>query len=289
MDRLRIHLVVNGHRPDAIEAAAECAARLQANQAFVGVDSDSGRFLPLPVVDRSEFGRAEVIVAFGGDGTLIRAAHLASETGTPILGVYYGRFGFVTQCRGEDVACCLEEYLSGQAPIERRMMIRADMMRGGQSVAALHSLNEVVIQRSVTGRMMTFDIDVDGYQIASYPADGVIVCTPTGSTAYNLSAGGPLLEPMVQAFALTALAPHTLTARSLVLRPEAEIHLRVQSDGDSVLSVDGQTRLHLLSRDEVRVTRSERVTNLIVVERQDFLKKLGQRLFFSQSMYEDRP
>jgi NAD+ kinase len=156
-------------------------------------------------------------------------------------------------------------------------------------VATLHSLNEIVTQRSVTGRMMTFEIAIDGHQVANYPADGVIVCTPTGSTGYNLSAGGPLLEPTVKAIAITALAPHTLTARPLIVRPDSEIRLRVRSEGDSVLSVDGQTRLHLLNGDEVQITESERVTNLIVLDRQDFLRKLGQRLFFSQSMYGDQP
>lgn len=263
----------------------ECAKWLHSNTIDVGVDIDSARFLPLPVVQPQEFGIAEAVVAFGGDGTLIRAAHLASELGTPVLGVYYGRFGFVTQCRGDQVACILEEYLEGRVPTESRMMIKSVLMRGSNRVATLHSLNEVVMQRSVTGKMMTFEIDVDQCRIANYPADGVVVSTPTGSTAYNLSAGGPLLEPTMQAFALAALAPHTLSARPLVLRPEAEIRLRVQSDGDSVLSVDGQNRLHLLNGDEVIINRSERVTNLMVVEKQDFLIKLGQRLFFSQSMY----
>ncbi len=111
-----------------------------------------------------------------------------------------------------------------------------------------------------------------------------MVSTPTGSTAYNLSAGGPIMDPTVQALIFTAIAPHTLTARTLVLRHDSEIHLAVQSDGDAVLSADSQKRLHLLSGDAVRVTRSPRVTNLVSVEENDFLVKLGHRLFWSQGL-----
>lgn len=286
---MRFHLVVNLHRPDAIEAACDTARWLQSRGDEVAVDPDSGRLLDLPTVEPEHFGGADMVVAFGGDGTLIRAAHYASPVGTPILGVYYGRFGFVTQCQGSDVRQCIDEFIAGRASLETRMMLRAELVRGSNSVAELHSLNEIVMQRSVTGRMMTFEIVINGHHVASYPADGVIVCTPTGSTAYNLSAGGPLLEPTVKAIAISPLAPHTLSARPLILRPDSEIRLRVRSEGDSVLSVDGQTRLHLLNGDEVRIGISDRVTNLIAMDRNDFLRKLGQRLFFSQSMYGDKP
>ena len=281
---MRVHFVTNTYRPDAIAAAASNAASLKARGIEVAVDQDAAAKLDLPIVDKRVFGEADLIIAFGGDGTLIRAAHLAGEHGTPILGVYYGRFGFVTQCTGEDVQACLEDFIAGRHRIDTRMMLEASLRRGGQTVAHLHALNEASLQRDINTRMMTFRVVVDGHVLTSYPADGVIVATPTGSTAYNLSAGGPILDPQVEGLVLTAIAPHTLNARTLIVRPDAEVVLQVRSHGDAVLSADGQTRLHLLSGDEVRVTRSPRVTNLVSLDRNDFLIKLNQRLLWSQSL-----
>jgi NAD+ kinase len=169
------------------------------------------------------------------------------------------------------------------------MMLDAELLRGGNQVGMLSALNETVLQRAVVARMMTFQVTVDGHVLTRYPADGIIVSTPTGSTAYNLSAGGPIVDPKVHALLLTAIAPHTLNARTLVLGPDAEIILRVESDGDAVLSADGQSRLHLLSGDEVRVKRSPRMANLVTVGPDDFLLKLGHRLLWSFSLTGEAP
>lgn len=224
------------------------------------------------------------MVSFGGDGTLIRAASLAAEFGTPVLGVYFGRFGFVTQCQPDQVEITLRSFFANECTYEERMMLQAELVRGGQTVAVLHALNEIALQRSITARMMSFSVEVDKHFLTSYPADGFIVSTPTGSTAYNLSAGGPILDPGVHAFILTAIAPHTLSARPLVMRPDSDVILRVVTEGDSILSVDGQGRLHVLNGDEVRVRRSPRVTRLICVQENDFLVKLSERLLWSQSL-----
>jgi NAD+ kinase len=284
---LRVNLVANIHRPDALQAATDAADWLRQRDFEVGFEPESARSLGTEASVGDSFGEANLVVAFGGDGTLIRAAHLCAEHGTPILGVYYGRFGFVTQCTGQDIRTCIDVALAGEAKIESRMMLEAELLRAGHGVANIHALNEVVLQRAVTARMMSFLVRIDGHVLTSYPADGVLISSPTGSTAYNLSAGGPIMDPTVQAVALTAIAPHTLSARTLILRPESEIHLKIQSDGDAVLSADGQTRLHILSGDEVRVTKSSRVTNLVVVEKDDFLIKLGQRLFWSKGLVGD--
>ena len=284
---MRIHIVGNVYRQDALKAVSNTAKWIEKRGLQVAVDSETGRHLSLPTVSFSEFANAELVVAFGGDGTLIRAAHLCAEVGTPILGVYYGRFGFVTQCTSENVLSCIECFLNGQATVESRMMLEAKLIRAGLPVGEIHALNEVVLQRDVTARMMLFRVGVDGHNLTSYPADGVMVSTPTGSTGYNLSAGGPILDPTVQAFVLTAIAPHTLSARTLILRPESSVNLMVGSRGDAVLSADAQIRLHILSGDEICITKSPRVTNLVTVEKDDFLIKLGQRLFWSQGLLEE--
>jgi len=281
---VRVHFVANTYRPDAISSANEAAQWLTSQGHTVGTDSESGRHVELPVVPNAVFGQADLVVAFGGDGTLIRAVHLCADQGTPILGVYHGRFGFVTQCTSDGVKGCLAEFLAGRSVIESRMMLDAELLRAGQPVARVSALNETVLQRAVVARMMTFEVTVDGLDLTNYPADGVIVATPTGSTAYNLSAGGPIVDPRVQALIVTAIAPHTLNSRTLVLDKNSVITLKVDSRGDAVLSADGQTRLHLLSGDEVRVCKSDRVTNLVIVDKNDFLLKLGQRLLWTYSV-----
>ncbi len=252
----------------------------------MAVEPETARRTGLPEVAAEAFGDgAGLVIAFGGDGTVIRAAHLASMRGTPILGVYYGRFGFVTQCTGDELYAVLESFFAGELAVERRMMLEAELLRADRPVAVLQALNEAVLQRAVSSRLLTFDVRVDNYDLTRYPADGIILSTPTGSTAYNLSAGGPIMDPSAEAICMVPLSPHTLAARPLILSPEREIELKVQNgDGDSVLSTDGMQRLHVVPGDVVRVRRSPRVTNLIRVEKDDFLIKLGRRLLWGQNI-----
>jgi NAD+ kinase len=285
---LQINIVANIHRPDALEAARRTAERLVAEGHVVGVDSETGRKGNLPVVSNQEFGNAKMAIAFGGDGTLIRAAHLCAEQGTPILGVYFGRFGFVTQCTDERSYECISAFLAGEVPIESRMMLEAELMRNGKTIANVLALNEVVMQRAATARMMTFGVSIDGHFLTKYPADGILVTTPTGSTAYNLSAGGPIMDPSVEALNLTPIAPHTLTSRTLVLNSNSTIRLQVHSSEDAVLSADGQSRLHILGGDEILARRSNKVTNLVSVQKDDFLTKLFNRLFSGGSVMEEQ-
>ena len=269
-------------RPDAVEAAKEAVAQLQAGGASVFAETDSAQAVGVDEVSAEEFGKADLVLSIGGDGTLIRAAHLVGDLQTPIMGVHYGRFGFVTQVLPCQMAETLELFLKGKCKIEDRMMIQTELVRDGEIVATLHSLNESVVQRSATSRMLVFDVHVDGDEVSRYPADGVMVATPTGSTAYNLSAGGPVVDPRMDALILTAIMPHTLSSRSLVLKPDSEIVIRVESREDALLACDGHSRLHLLSGDFVRLTRSERRIKFIAVSDHDFFEKLADRLQWSR-------
>lgn len=281
---MRIHLLANVHRLDAVEAAKECVTWIRQRDLQVAADAETASVLSVPSVEPENFNQCDLAICFGGDGTLIRAAHLCAERGTPILGVYFGRFGFVTQCKPSEIGVSMSEFLDGQSKFEDRMMLQAELIRGGHVVTSLHALNEVTLQRDVTARMLSFQIDIDGRELTSYPADGVLVSTPTGSTAYNLSAGGPIVDPRIQAMILVAIAPHTLSARPLVLRPDSEVVLTIQTVGHAVLSADSQSRLHLLSGDALRITRSPRVTRLLSVDSHDFLVKLGEKLLWSQGL-----
>jgi NAD+ kinase len=282
---LRVALVVNLHREDAIEAARGAARWLcEHGHAHVVSEEQVAAKLDVQSVSKSEIPETDLVIAFGGDGTILRAAHICSEIGTPILGVHFGRFGFVTQCTPDELGVALSAFLDNEHSVEKRMMLQTNLIRGDKTVATIHTLNESILQRIITDRMLTFDVEVNRHHLTSYPADGVMVSTPTGSTGYNLSAGGPVVDPTIEALILVALAPHTLSARPLLLRADSIVRLRLDTGGDAVLSGDGQTRLHLLPGDFVEICRSTRTTNLVTIQNEDFLHKLRDRLFWSQSI-----
>ncbi len=265
-----------------MKAAVTTVDLLRQKGLAVFADRESASAIGVESVSPEVFPACDLVVTFGGDGTLIRAAHMCAARGTPILGVYYGRFGFVTQCLPHEVGAAVSQFLDDQATIDERMMVQTEILRGDKVVATLHSLNETAVQRSATTRMLTFEVLVNGKILSRYPADGVMVATPTGSTAYNLSAGGPVVDPSIAAMLIVAIMPHTLSARPLVSRPDATIEILIESRGDAVLSCDGQSRLHLLSGDVVKVTRSPRTTRLVSVDESDFYEKLAQRFQWSK-------
>lgn len=268
------------HRLDAIEAAKSSVAFLKGRGILVGSDRDAAIAIDAEPLGGDALGTADLMISFGGDGTLIRAAHLCAAHRTPVLGVYFGRFGFVTQCQPNELGAALSLFIDGQAQIQERMMLQTDLIRNGQTVATLHSLNEACLQRAATTRMLNFQVHVDGQYLNSYPADGVLVATPTGSTGYNLSAGGPIVEPNIPCMILSAITAHTLGTRPLVLPPESEVMLSIETRGDAILSCDGQSRLQLLSGDSVRVTKSPCITRLVTLDQQDFLSKVSDLFFW---------
>ena len=276
----RLHFLVNLSREDAVEAALTTAKWLSESSVDVAFDPEAAAMLGRESVSFAEFASCDLVVTFGGDGTLIQAASHCSERRTPILGVFFGRFGFVTQCEPSGVRQAIRQFLDGESDFEDRMMLKGELVRNGKVVAELHALNEVALQRHITARLVFLQLRVDWQEITTYPADGVLVATPTGSTAYTLSAGGPVVDPRVQAIVLTPIAPHTLAARPLVLSPDSRVEFTVGVQGDAMLSADGQWRLNMLTGDEVVVTRSDRVTRLVQVDRSDFLVKLRERLLW---------
>ncbi len=281
---MRIHLIVNPFREDAVTAATDTGKWLREKNIEVHADPDIAALIAVPAASIIQMNEIDLVIAFGGDGTLIGAAKLCSQTSTPILGVYFGRFGFVTQCEPSQAKEVIERFLIGEACIENRMMIQAELLRNQKVIATMHCLNEAVLHREAAGRMLCFNVMVDDYFLTSYPADGVLVSTPTGSTGYNLSAGGPIVDHSLEALILAAITPHTLSARPLLLLPSSVVILSTENGGDAVLSCDGQSRLHLLPGDSVRIKRSTRTTRLVCVNQADFLVKLRNKLLWSRSL-----
>jgi NAD+ kinase len=200
-------------------------------------------------------GRSSLLVSLGGDGTLLGAARLAAPLGKPVLGINLGGLGFVTALGPVDLDERLEALLKGSCRLEERRLVRACLIRRGRQVAVLDALNDLVLARRGAGRLAVMDASVNGRFLASFRADGLIFSSPTGSTAYALSVGGPVLDPGSPVMLLTLVAPHTLGNRPLVLRENAVLELDLP-DGGMELAADGKSVIQLRAGDRVRLQRS---------------------------------
>lgn len=222
---------------------------------------------------------ADVIVVLGGDGTMLRGARLAARRGTPLLGVNLGGLGFITEFGRDELQGCMEGVLAGQCTVEERMMLDATLTRDGKPLDSSTVLNDVVINKGALARMIELKCSVDGSFVTVYKADGLIVSTPTGSTGYTLSAGGPIIYPATHAIVLTPICPHTLTNRPIVLSEDAEVSITLSAASEDVLlTLDGQRGMPLLKNDTVTVRRSTHVTRLLMPTGRDYFHVLREKL-----------
>jgi NAD+ kinase len=199
----------------------------------------------------------DVLVVLGGDGTFLRGASLVSDHGVPLLGVNLGTLGFMTHCLLGEARPAVEEVLAGRMPIEERMRLEVTVRSQGRVTESRSALNEAVIQRAVA-RLLDLTAELDGDSITTYKADGLIVSTPTGSTAYNLAAGGPILTPNLEAIVLTPICPHTLTNRPVVVRADANVTVTNVSAHPVSMTVDGRWTRDLLTGDSIVVRKAAR-------------------------------
>jgi NAD+ kinase len=215
---------------------------------------------------RSEItGEADLVVVLGGDGTLLSVAREAGERAVPIAGVNLGTLGFMAEIAKDEMFAALERILGGEMRIESRMRLDVRVQREGRTVGRHLALNDAVVANANFARMIDVGVAVDAMDVTLYHADGLIVSTPTGSTAYSLSAGGPIVDPRLEAFVLTPISPHTLTQRPVVLPATSSLELHADGRGGSVqLSVDGQIGCALEDGDRVTVTRSAHPVQLVV-------------------------
>ncbi len=218
----------------------------------------------------------DVFIAVGGDGTILRYARRFDELEMPILGVKGGQLGFLTEGRADQITQWLRE---GRFRIQKRMRIQADVLENGDSVNSFTALNDIVIHGAGFSRMVKLRTEVDGELMREYRADGIIVATPTGSTAYSLSAGGPLLAPTLRAIILTPLSPHTMSVRPLVVDAEQTVGIRVLAGRSKiVVTIDGQDGCELEENQHLEIKRSSRDTHLVVPEDYDFFALLREKL-----------
>jgi NAD+ kinase len=238
-----------------------------------------------PVVDRAEMPALSpgLVIVLGGDGTLLSVANIFASTGTPILGVNLGFLGFLTEVRLAELYSTLEGWRSGCYELDARAMLHAEVWRAGELVTTHEALNEVVVSKSDIARMGDFAVELDGKRVARFRADGVIVSTPTGSTAYTLAANGPILTPDVDALVVTPVCPHLLTLRPIVVRGNASLTVRVEgAPNQAMLTVDGQKAAELLLGDEVHCHRSRHTVNLVRLSAGGFFEALRSKLSWGE-------
>jgi NAD+ kinase len=232
--------------------------------------------LPGPEVAR----RADALVVLGGDGTLLAASHLLDERKVPVLGVNFGHLGFLTEITLPELYTALQAVLEGRYEYEERRMLRALLRRQGQPDHLGDVLNDVVMTKAALSRIIEPEVWVDGLFVSSFRADGLIVSSPTGSTAYNLAAGGPILHSRLPAMVLTPICPHMLTNRPLVILDESTVELRLRhaEHGDAHLTLDGQHGFPLSPSDTVLITRSPRAVRLVKAPGRDYYEVLRTKL-----------
>ncbi|MGI9951552.1 NAD(+)/NADH kinase [Moorellaceae bacterium AZ2] len=276
----RIALIANHSKPQVYGVALNLMDWLEKRGVEPLVLSSTAEKLGCPGrgIPAEELVKADCVLSLGGDGTLLQAARLVAEMGIPILGVNLGHLGFLTEIELSELFPSLERLLGGDFSIEERMMLSTCLWRDGRK-AFFTALNDVVITKGAFSRMLRLEVYVGEAYLDTYPADGLIVSSPTGSTAYSLSAGGPLVSPELQVMIITPICPHTLYARPLVVRGDREIRVKVYAAGAEVmLTVDGQQGVHLNHGDEVITSKAGVPARLIRLQGRSFYSLVREKL-----------
>lgn len=225
----------------------------------------------------------DLLVAVGGDGNMLRVGRLGGRCGCPVLGVNLGRVGFLPQVQLDDWSDAIARTVSGDFWLEKRMMVYAEHWREGICLSGHHSLNEVVVTRGALARPVRMEAIIDSSKLTTYMADGLIVSTPTGSTAYALAAGGPILPPDLRNLMIIPIAPHLSIDRAIVLAEGTRIDLTVHTDHEAILSADGQIEIKLQDSDSVHVRASDRSVSFVRLEDKSyFYRNLTARLVFKE-------
>lgn len=249
-----------------LAGAAEEAEKIARQLAEYNIQTMTGFLYDETIHRRVKAGDFDALIALGGDGTMLRAGHLCGPSNIPVLGVNVGRFGFLIEIRQPEWGEYLPRLVSGDYWIEKRMMLCAEQWRAGEKLGTWDVLNEVVVSRGQFIRPVHLKTFIDGRYLTTYVADALITATPTGSTAYALAAGGPILPPELRNFLLIPVAPHLSLDRAVVLAENASVSITIQADHQAVFSIDGQVPIGMSDDDRVDVHASKHVAQFIRFE-----------------------
>ena len=282
----RVAIVCKPHREELTQLLPELIAWLRNHKYDPVLDAEGGSYTSdAPAFDRDKLPSRSpgLVIVLGGDGTLLAAARIFARVGTPILSVNLGFLGFLTEVRLADLYATLENWCAGCHTLDERAMLHAELWRDGKEQSSYDALNEIVVSKGDIARMGNFAVELDGKSVARFRADGVIVSTPTGSTAYTLAANGPILTPDVDAMVVTPICPHLLTLRPIVVPGSAALTVRVEGVPNvALLTVDGQQGFELQRGDEVRCCRSSYTVKLVRLGESGFFDALRSKLSWGE-------
>ena len=283
----RIGIVLKPHQPDALKTICELVTWLdERGIELVGgpeiererIEHETG--CAITEVPRDEIAAtADLMLVLGGDGTMIATARLVGDREVPVLGVNYGGLGYLAEFRIEELYHALESILSGNFRLDKRVMLDVELKRGDVLITRNRVLNDVVINKSALARIIEIETYLNRYFVNSFRADGLIISTPTGSTAYNLSAGGPVIFPSMNAVVITPICPFTLSNRPIVVPDDATIELLLKTDQEEVtLTLDGQVGFELNVEDRVVIRKSSVTFNLVQPSNRNYFDVLRDKL-----------
>ena len=274
-------IISRPNRPEVAQVLPGLLSWLADHGYKVIVDEETAKYsAEQEVVPRAQLASKllDLVIVLGGDGTLLSAARATAAVDVPLLGVNLGSLGFLTEVPLQSLYSMLDAIAAGRAEVQCRSLMKCELLRGDAVRGSYLVFNDAVVNKTALARLNTYDLYIDKVFVSSYRADGMIVATPTGSTAYSLSAGGPVLMPAVKGFVITPVAPHSLTHRPLVVPDSTEIEILLRSEEEvAYLSLDGQPGLDLSDGDRVRCRRSEHQVNLFRTGT-DFFQVLRSKL-----------
>lgn len=285
---LKIALITNFNITEKANAAITVAKRLEREDCEILVaafnreklqrlhkPTDALRFLPMEAV----YAEADILIVFGGDGTILEAARRAAQRGTPILGINLGRLGYMAELELSELEL-LDKLFTGEYELEKRSMLRVELFSGGELRSFCYALNDAVISNGSVSRMIDLELSEGGVPVTTYRADGLIVATPTGSTAYSMSAGGAIVDPRVECFCVTPICPHSFAARPMIFSDGSVLEVRNICAREKMLylTVDGRMNFELYRNQTVRITKSKLQTSLIRLKKCGFYRKLRQKM-----------
>lgn len=276
----KIGIICKAGRPEPPEILKELLPRLRKKGFETFLDIETALILKMEGYPRSQIpSLVDMVVVLGGDGTMLNVARLVCERGIPILGVNLGGLGFITEVQMSELYEEMDKVFSGECLCEERMMLTALIHRHGEKIAEYTVLNDVVINKGALARIIDLETFINKAYVTTFKADGLIVSTPTGSTAYSLSAGGPVLYPTLDSIVLTPICPHNLTNRPIVLPDDVLIEVILKSMSEDVfLTLDGQVGFSLRKDDVVEVKRSPFKTKLLIPVERDYFQVLRTKL-----------
>lgn len=276
-----IGVAIGPNKPEAWELARELGVWCEARGISMKARSANAlpEFIALAEADSELAEEIDLLVSLGGDGTMLGVARFIGQRQVPVLGVNLGSLGYLTEFTKDELFPVLDELREGSFFLDQRMLLEVKLVRNAQVVVSHRALNEAVINLGSTVRMIELECRIDGMFVNSFRADGMILATPTGSTAYSLSAGGPIVHPSMSAILLTPICPHTLSNRPVVVPGDSLVELIFPEANDGVLlTIDGQVQVNLLAGDQVTVLRSQTTFDLVRPRNRNYFEVLRRKL-----------